>query len=225
MQNINETLKVIHEDEDIIVVIKPAGMLSQKDLTNSTNVYDEVCRMTGKPSVGLIQRLDRPVGGLMVLAKSDEANKKLTTAITERTIKKNYLAAVCGIAKGEATLRNYIQKVRGNRAIVSNKKTALSKEAVLHYTCISNAHIDGSDYSLLDVELMTGRFHQIRAQLSHNKLAIVGDTKYNGAYKDFRGWVNIGLYAHRLEFEHPVSGKMMAFSVKPEYSPFKLFDF
>lgn len=214
---------VVYEDNDILVLNKPKGLLSQGDKSGGENIYDMACEYTGCSSLGMVQRLDRPVGGLMVLAKSDEAKIKLTKAVTNREIEKTYLAVVNGEAADSASLINYIQKARGNRAIVSNKKTFLSKEAKLRYVKRDAKVVEGQCLSLLEVTLETGRFHQIRAQLAHNKLAIVGDTKYNGAYKHFRGWVDIGLYSHRLVLVHPTYRDARTFTVEPMHYPFDLF--
>lgn len=216
-------IDILYEDQDIIVVVKPAGVPSQKDLSKDLDVYTMVCNHTGMSKVGLVQRLDRPVGGIMVLTKSVKANQFMTNAIQDHKIDKTYLAVVNGSAKESDCLENYIQKVRGNRAVVSNKKVANAKKALLTYKCLDRQELDGSTISLLEVQLETGRFHQIRAQLSHHKLPIVGDTKYNQYYKDRKGWHNIGLMAYRLAFEHPVNGQQLTFTHTSKEEPFSLF--
>lgn len=214
-----DMIKVIYEDDHIVVVIKPKGMLSQADQMMSENLYDLMCQQLSVKSLGMVQRLDRPVGGLMVFGKSQEANKTLMDQMQNRAIKKVYLALVEGEPKNQASLSNYIQKVRGNRAIVSNKKTPASKEAKLTYT-VSDDLLKPAKGTLLEVQLETGRFHQIRAQLAHHKLPIVGDTKYNPTYQVLEGWHDLGLYAYKLEFKHPISGKKLSFESLPKESPF-----
>lgn len=223
-------VEILYEDAHIIVVVKPVGMPSQKDLTKDLDLYSEVLEYVNseadkKQSVtlGLVQRLDRPVGGVMVLSKSKEAHKYLTKMMKLRQLKKTYLAVVEGEAKDSITLNNYIKKVRGNRAIVSNKKADGSKEAILSYSCIGVKNIEGRMESLLSVNLVTGRHHQIRAQLSHNRLPIVGDTKYNAHYSHQSGWFDIGLYAYSLELLHPVTGVKMRFDHVNRNEPFNNF--
>lgn len=217
-------VEILYEDRDIIVVVKPAGTPSQKDLSKDMDVFSMVYEHTNKPKIGLIQRLDRPVAGIMVLTKTAEASRFLTKASQKHEIEKNYLAVVCGKAKDQDHLDNYIVKVRGNRGIVSNKKASNSKKALLHYKCLDRVVVEEADYSLLEVTLETGRFHQIRAQLAHHKLPIIGDTKYNPRYKDLKGWFDIGLCAYRLAFEHPTSHKKMSFMHLFIREPFTIFE-
>lgn len=214
-------LEILYEDKDIIVVVKPPGVPSQKDQSGDEDVYTTVKRHVGKQmSLGLVQRLDRPVGGIMVMSKSSQAAKALTAMVTGRMIDKWYLALTEGVAKEEDHLEHWLQKVRGNRAVISNKKTSGSKSAILDYQLLDRTLLGNQKINVLQVKLHTGRHHQIRAQLAHMKLPLVGDTKYNPSYQQLQGWHEIGLYANRLAFEHPVSGESMNFEVVPTHKPF-----
>lgn len=230
-----QNLEVLYEDRDIIVVVKPPGVPSQRDRSGDQDMYSLVCSYTRKDSIGLLQRLDRPVGGIMVMTKSAEASKAMTRNLQERKIDKYYLAVVDGEAQNNDHIESFIRKVRGNRAIVSQKNVSGAQKGLLTYRCldrkmISKKGLDSEKYvirtnalSLLEVKLYTGRFHQIRAQLAHARLPIVGDTKYNKAYTDAKGWYRIGLYAYRLEFNHPVTSEPMSFRHVNEEVPFDLF--
>lgn len=213
-------MKVLYEDDHILVVVKPAGTPSQPDTSGAVSLYALAIAHTGQDSLGLVQRLDRPVGGVMVLTKSPKAAKSLTEMVQNRAIDKYYLAVTAGAAGEEAHLTHWLQKVRGNRAVVSNKKTPSGKKAVLDYRCLKRWAVEGEPHNLLEVKLHTGRHHQIRAQLAHMKLPIIGDTKYNPAYQQKKGWHAIGLFAYKLAFDHPVTGERMVFEVWPEGAPF-----
>jgi len=215
-------MKILYEDEHIIVIIKPKGMPSQPDLSGDQNIYDKVLEHVGYENkdinLGLIQRLDRPVGGIMVLTKSSVAHKALTQ---KSCLTKKYLAVVEGAAEKEARLVDYLQKVRGNRTIVTSKQVSQAKKATLTYRRLNIVVIEGQTYSLLEVELETGRHHQIRAQMAHHKLPLVGDTKYNSIKPGI--WVDIGLQAYKLEIDHPITGSRLSFEHISKDHPFDIF--
>jgi len=213
-------IEILYEDKAIIVVVKPPGMPSQKDPSGDEDVYTVTSLyLAAKGEVvalGLVQRLDRPVGGLMVMSKNQEANRSLTQQVTQRAIDKYYLGLVDGESKEADHLEHWLQKVRGNRGVVSRKKTSGSKLAILDYRRLKLYEVEGGMRSLLEIKLHTGRHHQIRAQMAHVKLPLVGDTKYNPRYQEAKGWHEIGLFAYRLEFRHPINGKCMSFEQWPE---------
>jgi len=215
-------MKILYEDEYIIVIIKPKGMPSQPDLSGDWNVYEEVFEHVGLENkninLGLIQRLDRPVGGIMVLTKSPEAHKAFTQ---KSCLTKKYLAVVEGEAEQEERLIDFLQKVRGNRTIVTSKKVPQAKEAVLTYRCLKKVMHEDRCLSLLEIELETGRHHQIRAQMAYHKLPLIGDTKYNAFKKGI--WMDIGLQAYKLEIDHPFIGRQMSFEHMSKEHPFDIF--
>ncbi len=214
-------MKILYEDKHIIVIVKPKGMPSQPDLSGDRNVYEavleHVCHENKNINLGLIQRLDRPVGGIMVLTKSSEAHRAFTQ---KSCLTKKYLAVVEGEAEKEKRLIDYLQKVRGNRTIVTSKKVPQAKEAILTYRCIKKVAASDKSLCLLEVELETGRHHQIRAQMAHHKLPLVGDTKYNVIKEGT--WVDIGLQAYKLEINHPLIGRMTFEHINKEH-PFDIF--
>ncbi len=214
-------LEILYEDKDIIVVVKPPGMPSQEDKSGDRSVYAEVKAYVGEDrTVGLVQRLDRPVGGIMVLSLSGRSNKALTAMVQNREIDKYYLALVDGQPKDKDHLSHWLQQVRGNRSVISNKKVSGSKSAILSYELLKVEDREDGAVNFLKIKLETGRHHQIRAQLAHVKLPIVGDTKYNSRFQSAKGWYEIGLYAYALSFKHPVSGEVMTFERWPDLEPF-----
>lgn len=226
-------LNILYEDNDIIVVIKPAKVPSQKDLSGDLDMVSIVANCISertkkiKPYVGLIHRLDRPVSGIMVFAKSERANKTLSEEMRLKRIKKNYLAVVCGKAAFEkTTLTDYLKKQGSNLSVVASEHDKQAKKAILYYKGINTINEDNwGELSLVEVELETGRHHQIRVQLASAGLPIWGDTKYNNLFSinNENKWYQIALCASRLSFNHPISGKIMTFEIKPAEFPFNYF--
>lgn len=226
-------LNILFEDQHIIVVEKPSGVPSQKDrsgdpdmLTLLTEHLKKASLGKDEPYVGLVHRLDRPVGGIMVFAKTPYANTKLSEQIRLNRMKKVYLAVVSGRAKEEnVELIDYLIKQHNNLSKIVPAHTSQAKKAILTYTKINEKILDnGQNISLLKVELKTGRHHQIRVQLSHAGLPIWGDTKYNPHFISKKGWFQIGLFAYQLAFEHPKTGQLLQYEGHPSEHPFNLFD-
>lgn len=222
-------LEIIFEDKFSIVVKKPAGIPSQDDKTGDLSLFAYLTQYNEKnsssPYIGLVHRLDRPVGGLMLFAKTERMNKNFNKQFTNGTVIKKYCAVVCGKAKDNDTLEDYlIKNERLNFSKVVQKNTPNSKLATLTYKCLDHKLTeDFSDLSFLEVELLTGRHHQIRVQLENANLPIWGDTKYNKIFEKNRTHVNIALWSSYMEFFHPVTKKNMVFNCKPEGSTFDLF--
>lgn len=228
-------IKILYEDAHIIVVEKPPKVPSQGDKTGDKDMLTYVREYLQEkypeaksPFVGLIQRLDRPVGGVMVFAKTKAANQKLSEQIQRKEIKKVYYGVVCGVPeKDHDILVDYlIKNGKTNLSKVVPKGTANAKEAILEYDLLET--LDTPDYgmlSLLKINLKTGRHHQIRVQLSNAQLPLWGDTKYNKTFTKRKEWTQVALWARTLTLEHPKSKKALTFHSSPkDHYPFNLFE-
>ena len=199
-------LPVLFEDNHVLVVEKPAGMLSQGDLSGDLDVLTVVKqfiktrdRKPGNVYLGLVHRLDRPVGGVMVTAKTSKAAARLSAQFRERSCEKIYHAVVSGTPEPvERELRHRLEKDRATRVtrVVTGDR---GKEARLRFRVLETAN----DRSLLEVHLITGLSHQIRVQLAASGHPIAGDKKY-GATLPYKPGV-IALFAAAIRFAHPVS--------------------
>ncbi|NLL70467.1 MAG: RluA family pseudouridine synthase [Epulopiscium sp.] len=226
-------LVILYEDPHIIVVEKPSGMPSQKDPTGDLSILEmvqdhikEQHPQVRNPYVGLVHRLDRPVGGVMVLAKTKEANQSLSAQIQSRDFDKKYWAVVCGRGQeGMQKLQDYLKRYpKQNISKVVSSDLPKAKEAILWYEKVEEVESKEGILSLLEVELRTGRHHQIRVQLSHAGLPIWGDTKYNPIFSKSREWVMIALWAGFLSFHHPKTKKKCTFQAPlPNRYPYSLF--
>lgn len=211
-------LNIIYEDNHIIVVEKPVNMLSQSDNTKDLDLQTalkmyikEKYHKPGNVYIGLVHRLDRPTGGLMVFARTSKSASRLSEEIRNKSFKKSYLAVINGKTKEKDTLEDYLEK-QGNISIISTKEKG--KYAKLDYELI--AYKD--NLSLVKVNLETGRNHQIRLQFKSRNMPLYGDNKYNNEKNK-----NLGLYAYKLEFSHPTKKEKMVFINYPTYSPFNKF--
>lgn len=210
-------INIIYEDNDIIVVEKPAGMPVQtRSITQRDMVSELKNHLNGKngkePYLGIIHRLDQPVRGIVVFAKNEMAAGELSRQISRECFDKRYYAVVEGYIedKEQMVLEDYLIKTRDNMAKVVQKGTKDAKKAVLAYTVLDKDR--NKDMTLLDIELKTGRFHQIRAQLSNICHPIAGDVKY-GAKPDKNAERTIALCAYHLGFDHPLKSKRMDFDL------------
>lgn len=225
-------IKILFEDNHIIVCEKPPGVPSQSDKTSDFDmvnrlknyVYENGAK-AGPPYIGIVHRLDRPVGGIMVFAKTPFATKELSEQIRKSLVKKKYLAVLCGdfssqVGQDKKLLWNYLVKDgRTNLSRISNDKEKDAKKAELYYRVLRT----NLKLSLVEVELITGRHHQIRVQMSEHLAGIWGDTKYNTEFQEKKGWNNIALFAYKLEFLHPKTKKVMQFQENPKGEPFTHF--
>lgn len=212
-------LNIIYEDNHIIVVEKPVNIPSQGDKTGDidmlTLIKQYIKEKYNKPGdvyLGLVHRLDRPVGGVMVFAKTSKAAARLSEQVRVKDFKKKYLVVVNGkMEKEKGTLEDYLLKnEKANMSKVVKEGTKNSKLASLEYEVLKyNSEID---LSVLKIDLHTGRHHQIRVQLSSINHSIYGDQKYGG-----RGHgKQIALWAYELSILHPITKERMTFKILPE---------
>ena len=201
-------LIILHEDNHVIVVLKPQNVPCCPDESADDNLLDCVKRYikkkydkAGNAFVGLVHRLDRPTGGVMVFAKTSKAASRLSEQMKNGGFEKRYLAVLCGCpSKKKATLENYLRKNSVNNTVyVCTQTEEGAKFASLDYE-IKN---ESSGLSLAEINLHTGRTHQIRVQFSSINCPVYGDMRYGGE-KAVKG--RLALWAFSLRFTHPVTG-------------------
>ncbi len=214
--------KVLFEDNHLIIVSKPAGYLSQGDKTRDmdmltiTKAYiKQKYNKPGEVFLGLPHRLDRPVSGTLMFCRTSKALTRVTKMFKDREIEKIYHAIVTEIPNDYAgSLKSYLKKeVHKNKTKTSTKAFVGAKHAVLHYKLIGQI----KDYSLLEIQLETGRPHQIRAQLTEHKMPILGDAKYK-PQKPLED-KSIALHARSLSFIHPVKKEPVRITAKYPNQP------
>lgn len=230
-------LNILYEDYDILVVKKPAGIESQTSRGFEADMVSEIKNYLNKfytdkeePYVGVIHRLDKPVCGIMVYAKTKMAANHLSKQVQGSSIRKIYQAVVCG--KPVDNVYNYVDYLlkngKTNYTHIVDKSVDGAKKAELSYRVLETREEAGGVLTLVEIQLMTGRHHQIRVQFASHGTPLWGDNKYNpefaaekGARPNRRG--SLALCSCGLEFVHPKTGKMMAFSMEPEGEAFRKF--
>lgn len=203
-------LNILYEDNHIIVVVKPSGILSQKDITGDMDMLTlikvylkEKYNKPGNVYLGLVHRLDRMVSGVMVFAKTSKAASRLSNQIKNNNFHKKYYAVVHGILENkEGRLINKLLKLDNKKVLIDTKN---GKEAILDYKVIK----EKNNLSLIDISLITGRYHQIRIQFSHIGHPLLGDSLYTNKNEG-----NIKLMCYSLTFTHPTLKKQMTFEIK-----------
>ncbi len=213
-------LQILYEDNHIIVVIKPYNLSVQEDESKDedmlTKIKAFIKQRDNKPGnvfLGLVHRLDRPTGGVMVFAKTSKAANRLTKQLKEKTMHKNYLLVVNGKPQlSYNKLTTYLKKdEKTNTVSIVPQFESGSKEAVLEYSVKATKN----NLSLIEVNLITGRSHQIRVQMSGQlNTPIYADFKYGD--KQHKG--NLALWAYKLTFNHPITKKVMVFKTEPDYT-------
>lgn len=200
-------IPVLYSDAQVVVCVKPVGVLSQD--AGPGSLPQLLKAQLGLDYIAPVHRLDQAVGGVMVCAASSQAAAALSRAVQERMLEKTYLAVLRGVPEQQvATLEDLLfhDKAR-NKTYVVNRPRKGVKDASLAYTVLETA----GERTLVQVQLHTGRTHQIRVQFASRKLPLVGDGKYGGGEPG----MPLGLWSHRLTFPHPATGKPMTFIQRP----------
>lgn len=221
-------IKVVYEDNHLLVVEKPVNILSQGDDTNDKDMVnllkDYVKNKYNKPGnvyIGLVHRLDRPVGGVMVFAKTSKAASRLSEQVRNKTFKKTYRAVIHGtMNKTEDTLKDYLYKnKKTNMVTVVNKNHKEAKDAILNYETLGSKN----GFSLVEIDLKTGRSHQIRVQFASRRHPLFGDQRYG---KDVnKVGQQISLWSYKIEIDHPTTKEKMVFTCEPpQQYPWNLFN-
>lgn len=210
-------LNVVYEDNQILVVIKPQNIPTQEDsskdkdlLTMCKEYIKEKYNKPGEVYLGMVQRLDRPTGGLIVFARTSKSAKRLCEAIKNEEFKKKYLAVVMGQPKErKAHLTHYLKKdMVKNKVYIAPSLEEGAKKAELDYQVLDTEQ----NMSLVEVALQTGRSHQIRVQMQSLQTPIFADGKYGQALPNKK----LALWAYNLEFVHPTLNKTMKFISLPD---------
>lgn len=217
-------INILYEDNHVLCVVKPANLPVQADNTKDEDLLTlvkqylkEKYNKPGNVYLGLVHRLDRPVGGAMILAKTSKAASRLSESIRVRAINKVYYAILDGVPKKQSdTLVDYLTKdTKTNMVSVTNAK--VGKKSILHYQVLATKN----GHTLVEIHLETGRPHQIRVQFASRNLPLVGDQRYNKNAKK----VQIALWAVSLTFPHPTTkDKITIHSDPPEIWPWTEFE-
>lgn len=217
----NIPIDIIYEDDDIIVVNKPKGMVVHPANGNPdgtlVNAIMAICKdslsgIGGEIRPGIVHRLDKDTSGLLIVAKNDEAHVKMSEQIKNHEVKKTYIALVRGVVKeNEATIDMPIGRSQSDRKKMAVNKNG--KNAITHIKVLKRY----DKYTLLEIHIETGRTHQIRVHLSYIGYPIIGDYTYSNGKNEF-GVVGQCLHAQKLEFKHPITNKIMELEAPlPEY--------
>lgn len=236
---------IIYEDEHILVARKPAGLavqtakVGQQDMVSELKNYLASKQKEKAPYLGVVHRLDQPVEGLLIFGKTKQAAAALTKQLGNGTLNKQYYAVICGKpAQESGELVDYLYKdAAGKARIVPGKEEKArdtrcfdakcfdAKKAVLQYKIVRQL-FPGQQLFLADIHIDTGRFHQIRAQMAHAGMPLLGDSKYGSevsmAFSREYGIRNVALCAYTLELIHPKTGKKLSFTTKPEGKAFSI---
>lgn len=220
-----ESLKprILFEDQHLVVLDKPAGLLSHGEISGDFNLVDYLKTYFGRNYVGLIHRLDRNTSGIMIVAKRSKSAQRLTDSLQKDEIERKYLAWVLGSMEGEIQWRHFLLKdPRTNKVRVlsplettrlrAEKPAEKIQEAVLTAKSIARGNWEDSVLTLLELNLETGRSHQIRAQAAAEKHPLLGDIKYGA--QTTSTFPRPALHSHTVKFPHPMSKEILIFEAK-----------
>lgn len=215
-------MNILFIDDYLIVCEKPVGVLSEYDDKRANMPTLLAAELNGAP-VTVLNRLDREVGGVMVLGLHPLATAQINKQISERTFKKEYFAVIEGVPmRKEGTLTDLLFHDKGkNKSYVVKRQRNGVKQAVLDFAVVDSVVQDGCEFSLIKITLKTGRTHQIRVQFSSRGMPLVGDKKYGSKLGG-----NLALWSHKIGFSHPKTKKVMEFALPlPQVSPYTWFEF
>lgn len=206
-------VRILYEDNHLLVVDKPANLLSQSDSTKNPDLLTilkeylkEKYHKKGNVYLGLVQRLDRPVSGVMVYAKTSKAASRLSEQIRLHQVSKQYLAVIHGsLTEKKGEFRDYLEKLETGNTIISTPEKG--KEAILNYEVLE----EKDNYSLVKINLKTGRHHQIRVQFASRNHPLYGDARYGTKEEE-----TIALCCFQLSFFHPITKEKLTFTVEPK---------
>lgn len=215
-------INIIYEDNHLLVVEKPVNIPVQKDSSSDIDLITMLKdyriqneNKKGDAYIGLVHRLDRPVGGIMVFAKTSKSASRLSDQIRQNKFHKTYYAVVNGRPQNEGTFEDYlIKNEKENKSYVTSKEKG-------KYSCLEYKLMDTKDnLSLVKINLITGRSHQIRVQFSNRGYPLIGDSKYGNNSNN----LNIALFASSITFTHPTTKEELTFNLNlPKRYPFNLF--
>ena len=208
-------LKILYSNKNIIICIKPSGVLSQKDAKGEEGLPEILAAQTGCKTVYPVHRLDRPVGGVMVYAKNSKTAALLSS---ENAFEKTYLALVSGCPEEKnGILSDYLYKdgTKGKSFVVAKERKGC-KYAELEYEVLETKETEQGSLSLVKIKLHTGRTHQIRVQFASRGMPLVGDGKYGSRIKS----ENIGLWSHELAIIEPQTAEKRVFTAPPPRESF-----
>ena len=214
-------INIIYEDNHLIVVEKPMKIPTQEDNTKDKDLLTilkeyikEKYNKPGNVYLGLVHRLDRPVGGIMVFARTSKAASRLSEQVRNKTFKKTYNAVVIGNIENTGKLKDYLLKDEKRNIVKVDEK---GKEAILNFKKLNYKN----NMSLVEINLETGRSHQIRVQMANHGYPLFGDQKYN---KTAKVGEQIALFAKKIEFVHPTNNELLTFELDlPNRYPFTIF--
>ena len=226
MSEIKKEPVVLYEDNHIVVVVKPNNMLVQGDATGDTDVLTwlkqyikEKYNKPGEAFVGLVHRMDRPVGGLLVFARTSKAASRLSDQVRTHELCREYVCVCEGTVPDRFTLQDWLQKAEATNVVkvLPAYLKLQGKEAILHGRNAANR----SNHSLCCIRLETGRAHQIRVQMQHSGHPLWGDNRYGHGKRGQQ----IALWGMRLTLKHPITGENMVFiAPPPEAAPWTAFE-
>jgi 23S rRNA pseudouridine1911/1915/1917 synthase len=215
-----ENPQILFEDTHIVVLSKPVGLLSQGDSSGETNLVDWLKAYFGRNYVGLVHRLDRNTSGAMVVAKRTKAANRLTESLKNGLLIRTYVAIVHGQLNADGKWKHFLLKdEEKNISYVVDAKQSGAKSAELDFKVLKNFRWQNQAFSLIRVELKTGRSHQIRVQAAYEGFPLLGDIKYGKDQKIDRSFGRPALHSSTISFPHPMSQELLSFEA-PEARDF-----